>query len=426
MGRSVVSRYLAYAVSLLALVILARLFTPEEFGVVAAIQVAFTLAMMISESGFGPAIINLKRLEAADRNGIYSVTIMLGLGLGSVVLLLGGAIARLYGIAAIERIVPYVALALGFAAASIVPEANLQRDQRFYAIGAADVAAEVVGTTVALVLLPLVDPLHALAARMPAKTMSRWLMMSWMSRDTEFGRPRLGVRLAAVRPLLAFSTFQFGFNVINFFSRNLDNVLVGKYLGPVSLGVYDKAYQLMRYPLMMLTFAMTPAIQPVIRHHAEDPATAEAIHSRFVVRMAWLGLVAGAVLLVGARWIVAVLLGPGWDQVVPVIRVLAVAVPVQVVASTSGSFFQAMGRTGLLFLSGLLSAAVTIGAMAWGIAQGDLVDLTWALVLAFHVNFVQAYWILYRRVFAVSPAGMFLRMLAPGTVVAAMALWLLR
>ena len=41
-------------------------------------------------------------------------------------------------------------------------------------------------------------------------------------------------------------------------------------MGAGMLGVYDKSYQLMKYPLMLLTFAMTPAIQPVIRRHADD------------------------------------------------------------------------------------------------------------------------------------------------------------
>lgn len=52
------------------------------------------------------------------------------------------------------------------------------------------------------------------------------------------------------------------FSFINFFTRNLDSILIGKYFGMQSLGLYDRAYQLMRYPLQLVTFALVPAIQP--------------------------------------------------------------------------------------------------------------------------------------------------------------------
>src|SRR5690606_11592019 len=125
------------------------------------------------------------------------------------------------------------------------------------------------------------DPLHALAARGMFAAVVNFAVLYYYSGTTEFGRPKWGNRFSAIKPLWSFSAYQLGFNFINYFSRNLDNILVGKYLGATSLGVYDKAYQLMRYPLMLLTFSMTPAIQPVVRKYAGDIAMVEAIHRDF-------------------------------------------------------------------------------------------------------------------------------------------------
>lgn len=86
----------------------------------------------------------------------------------------------------------------------------------------------------------------------------------------EFGLALPGKNIAAIKPLLIFSLYQFDFNFVNHFSRDLDNILEGRQLGAVSLGIYDKAYQLMHYPLILLTFSMMPAIQSSMRKHAND------------------------------------------------------------------------------------------------------------------------------------------------------------
>jgi O-antigen/teichoic acid export membrane protein len=421
--KSVLGRYAAYAVGIASLMILARVFSPELFGIIAATQVAFTFALVLAESGFGPAIINLDRLDADDRDGIYSVTLIMGLAFAGGLALLAGPIASFYAMPDVARVVPFVAVAVFLASATVVPLANLNRDQAFYWVGGADAVGEAGSTVITLALLPFFDPLSALAARLPARVGLRGMVLMWAARRTEFGCPRPGTRLSAVRPLLTFSTLQLGFNFVNFFSRNLDAVLVGRYLGPIQLGIYDKGYQLMRYPLMMLTFAMNPAIQPVLRHRSHDLGHVERLHTDFVSRMAWLGVSAGVVLLFGAPWIVRVVLGPDWTGVVPIIQILAVAVPAQIVLSTSGAFFQAMDRTGLLFLSGCLSTIPVTCAMLWGISQSSLPALTWSLVLAFHINFLQAYCIMYRAVFGAPVLRMLRRVLIPACIVAGMGLW---
>ena len=136
--------------------------------------------------------------------------------------------------------------------------------------------------------------------------------------------------------------------------------MVGRYLGAVSLGIYDKAYALMRYPLMLLTFAMAPAIQPVMRQYAHDPIQAEKIHSNFVFKLSFIGIAAGLIVLVLSKWIVLVLLGNQWIEVIPIISVLALSIPIQIILSTSGSFFQAMNRPDILFVSGFLSAILMV------------------------------------------------------------------
>lgn len=418
--KSMLGRYSVYAVNLLSMMILARVFTPEAFGTVAAIMVFFIFFQLIAEAGLGPAIINLDSLSPIDRDGLFGLTLSVGLALALIFFALAPVFLIFYQLPRVDEVVPYIAFSLLFFAASIVPNALLLREQAFFRIANAGLTAELISTLAAISLAQFIDPLHALAAKGAVSAAILFFVIWYFSAGTEFGRPILGKKFTAIKPLLGFTGYQFGFNFINYFSRNLDNILVGKYMGAGMLGVYDKSYQLMKYPLMLLTFAMTPAIQPVIRKHAGDREKVEEIHRDFTFKLSLLGAVAGLAMFVLADWVVLLILGNQWVEVIPIIRILAIAIPVQVVLSTSGSFFQAMNRADLLFLSGLLSALVVISAIVYGIYDGEITTLLWGLVVAFHVNFIQAYYILYSRVFRRNSLIFFSRMAFAGLVVMGM------
>lgn len=421
-----IGRYSVYAVNLLSMMVLARIFTPQEFGTVAAIMVFFVFFQIISEAGLGPAIINLERMIPIDRDGLFGLTITVGMIFAVLFAALAPIFLLFYKLPRVDEVVPYIAVSLLFFAASIIPNALLLRDQAFFSIANAGLAAEIVSTVAVIILSFFVDPLHALASKGAFSAATLFVFVWYFSGNTEFGRPHLGRRFSAIKPLLGFSGYQFGFNFINFFSRNLDNILIGKYMGATMLGSYDKAYQLMRYPLMLLTFAMTPAIQPVIRKHAGDRKKVEAIHRDFTFKLSLLGAVAGLGMFLIADWIILVALGTQWLGIVPIIRILAIAIPVQVVLSTSGSFFQAMSRPDLLFLSGGLSAAAMVSAIVVGIAARNVELLCWCLVGAFHINFLQAYFYLYKKVFNLPLGPYIVRMLPAAVVVLGMSVSLIK
>lgn len=416
-AKSMLSRYLVYAANLGSMIILARVFSPAIFGVVASIMVFFIFFQIMAEVGVGPAIINLEKLSNIDRDGLFGLTLAVGLFLAGGFKLLSPIIVGFYQLARVDEVIGYVAVALFFFTAAVVPTALLLRDQLFHRIAYAGLSAEIISTLVAVGLAEIIDPLHALATKAAASAIVNFLVIYLQSSISTFGRPLPGVKFSAIKPLFSFSAHQFGFNFINYFSRNLDNILVGKYFGATSLGVYDKAYQLMKYPLMLLTFAMTPAIQPVVRKYSSDAIRVEKIHGEFTFKLSLLGAVVGVFFFLFADWIVILILGSQWDAVSPLIRVLAISIPAQVVLSTSGSFFQAMQRADLLFLCGVLSAFVIVVAITWGVYQRDLVSLSWALVCAFHASFFMAYYVMYSKIFKKSVFGFFFKMVPAFVVV---------
>jgi PST family polysaccharide transporter len=405
------SRYLIYAFNLLSMIILARFFSPETYGSVASILVIYVFFQLMAEAGFGPAIINLNSWVDEKRDGVFSVTVIIGLFLSLLLFFLTNEISDFYNSEEIKKVIPYIAASVFFFSVSILPTAFILRDQLYSELAKANILSEIISTTILIVLYKHFDSVSLLASKYFIMAFTNFIFQYKSCKKTEFGMPKFGTQLRAVKPLLKFSLYQFGFNFINYFSRNLDNILVGKYLGSANLGVYDKAYQLMRYPLMLLTFAMTPAIQPVLRLHADDVDKIETIHSDFVFKLSILGSIIGLIIFILADTIVNIMLGDHWLAVIPLVKILAISIPIQVVLSTSGGFYQAMGKVGYLLLTGIFSAIFIVIAIIYGVVTKELTQLSYSLVIAFIGSFLQNYFIMYYFVFKKSPLMFFIKMI---------------
>ncbi|WP_439840030.1 lipopolysaccharide biosynthesis protein [Aeromonas caviae] len=415
-GLSLLGRYSAYIVQLALLMLYARWFSPEEFGVLAAIQVFVIFFMMLAEIGLGPALINQRQLSEKDRNGLFSLTWLIGIGIAIVFYIVTYGLNNFYGRDDYHLLGLPICVSILFSAANTLPMAFLQREKRFITLARSDVLAELPALIIVWWVLESGSPLYALAVRPLVVAIAKFVLNYIACAKTEFSRPMFGYHLAAIKPLLGFSGYQFAFNFINYFSRNLDNILVGRMLGMGALGVYDKAYALMKYPLQLLTFAITPAIQPVLAQHAHDLELMERTHTNFVRKISVLGVLAGVFMGASSNEIVFILLGEQWKSVVPVLQVLSIIIPVQVIMSTSGGFYQALNRTDLLFRCGVFSAITNVIAIIIGIWLGSLEKLAWCLIISFHINFFQCYWIMYRYGFGFKYLR-FLKSILPATLI---------
>lgn len=396
---SLAGRYAVYGVQLLSMMILARIFTPEIFGLIAVIQVFAIFFTLFSEMGLGPALINEKKISLDMRDSVFTITLLLGIGICSIFIFLSPYISSYYDNSIYTLISIPIGISVIFNSALIVPLASLQKERKFIVIARSESLAEIISLGSVFVFLKFLEPIWSLTLKYLVSSLFKFSILWFESRKTETGFARLGFSFSNINPLLGFSFYQAGFNFLNFFSRNLDNVLVGKYFGAVSLGIYDKAYQLMRYPLMLLTFAMTPAIQPVLTEIKSNKIEFERLHNKFVKYISLLGVVGGVSIFLLSDYIVLFLLGEQWEEVAPLLEILSITIPIQVVLSSSGGFYQAAGRTDLLFKCGLFSSLVNVSAIFTGIFLNSLESLSWCLVVSFSINFFQCYYLMGKKLF---------------------------
>ncbi|HHB1597078.1 TPA: oligosaccharide flippase family protein, partial [Vibrio campbellii] len=141
------------------------------------------------------------------------------------------------------------------------------------------------------------------------------MFLWYSSSNTSIGRPKFGKEYWHVISIASFSSYQLAFNVINYFSRNLDNLLVGKYMGMVPLGLYEKSYQLMRYPLLITSFALTPAIQPILMKRRADVDYVVKEHNFLAKRLIALSSIIAVFIYTNSDSIVLLLFGEQWHAV---------------------------------------------------------------------------------------------------------------
>jgi O-antigen/teichoic acid export membrane protein len=400
--QSLLGKYSLYVFQLLSLAVLARLFTPDIFGTLAALQVLIIFFQLLATSGLGPAIIYKEQVLPLERDGVFSVTCIIGTFFAFIFIFITPVLGQWLNLGNIRLLTFVLSLNVFFSALSMLPLASLQKDTQFYVIARAEVFAEAIAFSVCICGFFLNLGIIALASKLIITPIARFIFYYHYSASTLIGRPHLGRKLSSIFCLVSMAKFQLAFSVLNFFSRNLDTLLVAKYFGVNTVGFYEKTYQVMRYPLQLFTFAIVPALQPILTRYKHDPNMIFTSYYRLAYKLAGLGLLTSFVMFWCASDIIFILFGPQWFEASRILQILALSIPIQMVLSSTGGVYQAMGATKQMFHCGLFSSVTSVSAIIWGVYKADIEVLCISLVLSFIINFLQCFYVLHRHVFCFS------------------------
>ena len=398
---SLIGKYSLYLLQIISLSILARLFTPEDFGTLAALQVLILFFQLLATSGLAPAIIHQEIISVNQRDGIFTATLIIGISLTLLFIYLMPVLANWLQLTNVNLLTYVLALNGFFSALAMLPLASLQKDTKFIIIGKAEILAEIMALMVCISLYFLGLGVVALAIKLLVTPVGRFVFYYRFSAQTEIGQAKLGTQIASILPLLAVAKFQLGFNILNFFSRNLDTLLVAKYFGVSTVGFYEKTYQIMRYPLQLFTFAINPALQPVLTRYKHQPEIIFSAYYKLIYKLAVLGMLTASIIFWYADDIIFILFGSQWLAVSELLKILALSIPVQMVLSSTGGVYQAMGATKEMFYCGIFSSIVNVSAIILGIYTGEMTVLCISLVVAFIINYFQCFYVLHYYVFKV-------------------------
>ena len=389
-----VSRYTNVITQLGFSMILARILTPDDYGIVAITAVFTAFFGILSDLGISSGIIQDKTLTRDEVNGIFHFSLGLSLLLGVLFALFSWPMAAFYGRDVLVPLGWLLAVSLFFSTLNMVPNALLMKDRQFILIARRNVIIPII-TSVLTVAMALAGWKYYALVLQSVLAAAITFGVNFYSSHRRYGLAFTRTRnYQGLRKIFNFSLYQFAFSLVNYFARNLDNLLIGRVFGTTGLGYYDKAYRLMTYPSTYLTHVVTPVLQPIL---SEYQTRKDIIYEKYMVLVKFLSL-AGVFIVVfcffAAADIIALLYGDQWDAAVPYFQLLALSVWGQLIMGTTGSIYASAGNTRLLFLTGVVTTIMTVVGIVLGIWEGTLYAVARNVAISYIAQFIFVMWML--------------------------------
>lgn len=394
-----VGKYLKIFLSLVVNAILARILSPNDYGIVAVITVFSTFFTTFSDMGFGAAIIQNKELTKEDIDNIYSFTVYISFLLMIIFCICTVPISLFYNDSVYIPLGMILSVSLLFNAMNMVPNGILNRDKKFVSIAIRTVVVYVGASIIAVILAFLGFSYYALAVQAVLTSLFQFLWNIFTTRP----KFKFKFSMLSIKKVLNYSGFQFAFNIVNYFSRNLDNLLTGKFLGHEELGYYNKSYSLMLYPVNNLTGVISPVLHPILSDYQNKLDIIYQKYMKIVKMLMCIGIFIAPFCYLAAPEIIAILYGDNWDESIVCFQYLAIAIIPQMINSSAGAIFQAIGNTKLLFINSCINTGITITAILIGVLVGKNIQiLSICVAISYIFHFITAFFMLVKLGFRYS------------------------
>ena len=384
------ARYSTLVLRLLFNAALARILVPEDFGVVAVAMVFTTFFSLLSDMGLGAGIIQNKELTRDDVSSIFAFSLRLGLVLMGAFALFSFPMAYFYGNRVLVPVGVLLSVQLFFNTLNVVPNALLLKQKEFKKVALRILCACLVSGAVGIGLALVGLKYYALVVQ---AILDAAFIFGWNYFST---RPAMARRPSreSLDKIRSYSGYLFGFNLINYFARNLDNLLIGKVMGAAQLGYYDKSYKLMLYPVNNLTHVITPVLHPILSEHQRDKAYIYEKYLQVVKVLSLLGAFITPFFWFACGEIIPILYGGQWLPAIPCLQWMALAMWAQMILSSAGTIFQSLGDTRRLLWSGSMNAALVVACIIAGLVEGSIVAVARNVAIAYNLQFVATFYIL--------------------------------
>jgi len=373
-------------------VVLARLLTPQDYGLVAMVTAITGFIALFKDMGLSMATIQKAEIDHSQVSTLFWINVAVSLVLA--LLLAGGApiISWFYG----ENRLTYITLALSgtfiFSGLTVQHQALLRRQMRFSALASIEIGSLVMGIVTGITLAWYGAGYWALVGSSAAMALSNavlvWVFCRW--------RPGWPVRRAGVRSMIAFGGHLTGFNVVNYFARNFDNILLGRFYGAGVLGLYSRAYSLMMLPIQQVLGPLHAVAIPALSNIQNDPIRYKRYYIKLITLISFITMPLMVFLFFCAEQVIRLLLGHQWSGAANIFKILCINALIQPVSSTGGLVLVSLGQSKRYFTIGVVNSIFIVISFVLGLPWGAIGVAT-AYTIASYVMLGPVLWYCFRR-----------------------------
>lgn len=348
--------------------ILARILTPEDYGLFAMVTAVTALLARFKDLGLATSTVQRQEINHDQISTLFWVNASFGFLSMLVIVAIAPAVAWLYGEPRLAEITFALAFTFVFGGLTAQHQALLRRRMQFAVLAIIDMASLLLGVTAAIVsacsgagywALVIMQLVTALVTGVGV-----WLGCGW--------RPGRPIRHSGVRSMIAFGGNLTGFNIMNYFTRSLDHILIGWYWGSGPLGLYAKAHQLLLVPIQQINTPISGVAIPTLSRLQDNPERYRAYFQKGVLLSASIAMPLVGFMLLTADKIVLTVLGPQWSDCVLIFRVLGPVALLGTLNVAAGWACVSLGETRRLYRFEIIAAIAFALAFAAGLPWGTV------------------------------------------------------
>ena len=351
-----------------SVVVLARLLTPNDYGLVAMVIAITGFVAMFKDMGLSMATVQKANINHSQVSTLFWINVLIGFGIMVITAAIAPAVAWFYG----ERRLMWITLALAsaflFGGLTVQHQALLRRQMRFGRLAAIEVISILVGISIAIVSASYGAGCWALVLMQLAIAITTaigvWVACKW--------RPGLPVRNSGVRSMLAFGGHLTGFSIVNYFTRNLDKILIGWRWGTQSLGLYSRAYSLLMLPLQQINTPISAVAIPALSRLQDKPERYRSYYLKAISLIALVTMPSVMFMIIMSENIIGVVLGEQWIGASRIFSILGISALIQPILNTTGWLYVSTGRTDRMFKWGIFASSLITVAFLIGLPYGSV------------------------------------------------------
>ncbi|MCK9194014.1 MAG: lipopolysaccharide biosynthesis protein [Nevskia sp.] len=355
-------------IQLSGILILSRLLPPADFGLMSMAMVISGLANLLRDMGMASAIIQRDSISSELLSTIFWTSVIFGTGVGVLVASGSSAVAELFKAPNLAPVLVAMAIVFPITSAGSAHQAILERRSDFRSIAAVEIASASLGLIAAIS-----SALYGLGALSFALQQIVTSLASLISlRKVSGFSPCRTWSLDQLRSIWRYSSALSAFNIVNYFARNADNFLIGRYLGATELGLYSMAYRIMLLPIQNVSTSISRALFPSLSRAQNDLDALRKTYLSAIQIIAYISAPLMAGLWVLSDQFVALFFDEKWAKVAELLMWLAPVGFYQSISTTLGVLYQATGHARPLFATGTVVSAAFVVAIWLGLPSGTV------------------------------------------------------
>ena len=363
---AIAAQALKFLITVVATSVMARLLTPQDYGLIGMVAFVTGFVSMYKDLGLSSATIQKSEIDSDQISTLFWVNTFLSVAVAGLTAALAPLVAWFYGEPRLILITIVTASGFIISGLAVQHEALMRRHMRYIALASISLVSMLMGYVVGITMAWYGFHYWALVcsqlALITTNTVLTLVICFWV--------PRSPKRNTGVRAMIRFGGNLTGFTTINYFSRNLDNLLIGRFWGAQQLGLYSRAYQLMMLPIDQINEPVTSVAVPSLSRLTSSPESYRKAYLRMLEKIALLTMPCVALMIAISDWIINIVLGSQWSGAVKIFGLLGITALFQPVANTTGWLLISQGRTNHLFQWGLISGPIIVTSIVVGLPWG--------------------------------------------------------